>query len=168
MQRAISWLKLIFLFSVTIILGLMMLVHYSWRIWAAKQSINWPTVTGEIIASTLQETHYKGTAYSPLVQYRYNVAGETYINDNITLTHVDPTNMAQAQTTLTKYPVGKTVAIHYHPTVPSIACLEAGSIAWENYIPVVLGPLFLLGGIFLFQINSSSIRLFIKGRTNKL
>lgn len=168
MQRIIGWFQIILLFSLTVILGILMSGYYSWRIWVTKQSTNWPTTTGEIITATLQETHYKGPAYSPSIRYKYHVNGRFYFNDAITLAHTDPTNLENAQAKIAHYRPGKTVNVFYDQASPEIACLEPGYVPWENYIPIIMGPLFVIAGVILFEVKSPSIRLFIKKRTNKL
>jgi len=122
------------------ILGAVMFFHYSWRIWVARQSLNWPSVSGTIVTSTIQVLHYRGT-YTPSVRYKYIIDGKTYFNDAITLAHTDPTNLEKAQAKVTQYNSGRTVTVYYNPKSPSDACLEPGNIPWENYKILKESPL---------------------------
>ncbi len=88
------------------------------------KSKDWPTATGQILASTInyrRDSHGSRSAY-PLVMYAYQVEGTQYQSQRI---HFGGEVGGSAMTGIVKrYPVGAQVPVYYNPQNPADAVLE--------------------------------------------
>lgn len=152
----------------TIVLGPLMLVFsfyfFTKKVWpdytAAKQSMSWPTVQGEIKNSYL-DTRESGTGrkkkitYRANISYEYTVSGKTYRNGDI---YIGSSSVfgskSGAKNTLSRYPVGQKVKVYHSKTSPAKAALQPGAkpahYVWigSTAIFAVLGLVFTLTILF--------------------
>jgi hypothetical protein len=133
--------------------GLWMFGYYGSRVCLTHESLNWPATTGHIISSTICEHHYKGIGYSPCVKYSYAVGERSFEGNVIVLGHRDPQAREEAEAITQNYFTGREVTVFYRPNSPEIACLEPGITPFENYIPIILSPLFIGYGLFVLRSN---------------
>ncbi len=88
-------------------------------------SPNWPTVQGTVLRSELKSDNEN---YWAEITYEYLVDGAIYQGTNVrTLGFQVGTGLGDAQETISRYPVGASVLVHYDPASPRTAVLEPGS-----------------------------------------
>jgi hypothetical protein len=87
------------------------------------KSNDWPTTSGQVLASTIQYRRSGGSrsAY-PLVMYAYQVEGRTYQSQRIYFGGVVGGSVMAGL--VKKYPVGAQVPVYYNPQNPADAVLE--------------------------------------------
>lgn len=109
-------------------LFLIVLIAYPFLIWGAyknvrlsRESSGWPAVPGVVTAA---ERTKKGWRLQPKVAFSYNVDGKAYSSDKVSFAALVPAK--ETEPTLSKYPVGQPVNVHYQPGNPAIGILETG------------------------------------------
>ena len=123
----------------------------------AKAAEAWPTVTGVILSSGLQESRsYDSDSnsttinYKPQVQYQYSLMGQSFQGDRLAFG-----NMSYDYNTASKkiapYPQGASVTVHYDPSDPSKAVLETKAAG--GVLLLIMGILFLVIGFVLAVIG---------------
>jgi hypothetical protein len=129
-------------------LGVLLLAFAVQRqVWAAK---NWRVASGKILASDVEEYQQweiehgrsrQRTMFRPSVVYKFEVNGQAYINDEITLgAQMSISIPGMFQGALNKYPEGKTVQVHYNPDNPTESALElrAGGVWFFLIVALIL------------------------------
>lgn len=129
-------------------LGVLLLAFAVQRqVWAAK---NWRVASGKILASDVEEYQQwdiehgrsrRRTMFRPSVVYKFEVNGQAYINDEITLgAQMSISIPGMFQSTLNKYPEGKTVQVYYNPDNPTESVLElrAGGVWFFLIVALIL------------------------------
>jgi hypothetical protein len=105
---------------------------------------SWPTAQGIIKSTVITEDRgLRGTHYTPVVKYDYEVSGNSYSCDRVSAGDPRTNSMSHAATTLALYPKGNTVSVHYKPNDPATALLEVGTTA-EAWIETLFS-LFIVG-----------------------
>lgn len=92
----------------------------------------WPVTQGQVVASEVdsfitssENGNRTVTMYQPLVEYRYEVKGQSYRGIKLSLGALAASsNRTAAEQQLALYPVGKLVNVHYDPENPSNATLD--------------------------------------------
>jgi hypothetical protein len=126
----------------------------------AYSSVTWPCTTGTIIRSELgSESAFKQdedrTRYWPEVEYQYDVDGETFQSNNITLDglrsgpHVG-TGKEWAEEVLSRYPIDVHVSVHYDRDAPERAVLQTGVSLDNVFVPIFATVLTLIGSVWLW------------------
>ena len=83
----------------------------------------WPSVTGTVLTSMLEVRNSEdGTVNYPLVQYGYQVGGQTFQGSRIAPGM--EVGGSGAGKVIARYPVGTQVPVFYNPQNPSDAVLE--------------------------------------------
>ncbi|HUF38024.1 MAG TPA: DUF3592 domain-containing protein [Anaerolineales bacterium] len=110
----------------------------------ARASADWPTVEGRITASEVEHSSDAegGDSYTPHVTYTYQVNGRSYENFTIKFGETSYGSERTALEILARYPVGQAVRVHYDPTNPDRAVLEAG-VSGGSYIVLSVGLIFV-------------------------
>ncbi|RME88469.1 MAG: DUF3592 domain-containing protein [Anaerolineae bacterium] len=126
-------------------------------------SAEWPATEGTVIYATVEETtrtYYGGkgrrttrTVYTPRIEYRYTVDGQTYTNTTIGAETSDIRSGIYAG----EYAPGKPITVYYNPENPSDAVLVTG-VAGSSLAPGCLGMFFVIGGVALTLQESRKIR----------
>lgn len=127
----------------------------------------WPKVPGEVLAAGLKDhvstDEDSGTtvSYEPVIQYRYQVAGQEFRSDRYRLGSKHTVmDQKRAAAVAARYPAGTRVDVFYNPQNPADAVLEAGSAG--GTVLIVLGVVFLvvaccvlvgLLGVMVYQSN---------------
>ena len=103
----------------------------------AAASEAWPAAPGEITASEVTHSVKQSSSssgnnwrYIPRVEYRYELDGAEYSNDNIQFVSVswEFNERFKAERVTKPYPVGKAVDVFYDPTDPGNSVLLKGSV----------------------------------------
>jgi hypothetical protein len=136
---------------VVIAVGFIGWSHHMRGIAAASET--WPAAPGEITASDVthsvkQSSSSSGSKwrYRPRVEYRYELNGAEYTNDNIQFVSVswEFKDRFKAERIIKPYPVGKAVDVYYDPLDPANSVLLKGSVGgppWGHIIGAGIGGL---------------------------
>jgi len=124
-----------------------------WTLIKSVRTNDWP-VTDGVIQSAQKKFHRddndgNGT-YSAEVTYTYQVAGVNYDGNKIAIGQMS-SSAAYAQGVLNRYPIGKTISVHYAPDNPTDAVLETG-VHGGSWIGLVVGTFFTLFGLMFLQV----------------
>jgi len=95
--------------------------------WVAKNMYAFPSVIGEVLASSLSYTITKGGSklYCPSIEYSYVVNGKSYRSVNILPGEFCQSyDEAWARGWVTDYPVGRHMEVYYNPKKPEICVVE--------------------------------------------
>ena len=107
----------------------------------------WPSTMGTVVNSFLeQRSDSEGTTNYPVVQYSYQVAGQTYQSSKRAPgMEVGGTGAGKV---IARYPVGAQVMVFYDPQKPSDAVLERNAPAqWLMWLLLGVFDLALCGAI---------------------
>jgi hypothetical protein len=122
-----------------------------WLRWKrGKNSLNWPTTTGEILTSSVESID---DSYKANVKYVYLVDGKEH--EGATITFADyQVDAETAQLRVARFPEGARVPVYYNPKSPKVSTLEIGN-----------GPVRypVLAGIILLILLVAGISLLIGG-----
>jgi hypothetical protein len=105
----------------------------------ARESLEWPSVEGEILAAevdteTVREEDNNGksrtvTRYRADVRFAYRIGDHDYISDTLTSDGMPDVHASSrdADETASRYRVGQKVTVHYDPKKPNAGILERGN-----------------------------------------
>jgi len=101
---------------------------------------HWPSTEGKVVSADIDTNFFSGSnnsnEYSVTVKYEYSVDGvEETGNFSTSRTSVQ----SIAESDLTRYPVGKTIAVYYNPKDPSFSTNSAEESVLYAYTGLVLG-----------------------------
>jgi hypothetical protein len=87
----------------------------------------WLTTTGTVLMSSVQSSH-SGNSHStyPVVVYSYTVNGQSYQSQRVRAgdQFLTVRVAGQAQATVARYPIGKSITVYYDPANPAESALE--------------------------------------------
>lgn len=167
-----SQLRITLAFGVFLVLvGAAMLLFGVTFVRDATASRSWPTAEGrvqntrtEVDISTSNTTSSSSVlGYYFVVSYAYTVDDVRYSGNRFSLgegpraSKIFDERSAAGQAAERDYPVGSVVVVHYDPDDPSSAVLSSGA-NWGTYVPLVLGALFLLGGLWLVRAMRNTLQ----------
>ncbi|MFH2044887.1 MAG: DUF3592 domain-containing protein [Pseudomonadota bacterium] len=150
MKKAISGLGIA-------LVGIAFISYGIGEISKAKESVNWPTVSGTVITSKTEErksTEGSGsskktrTYYVAIIQYEYQVEGTSYTSNRVSF---GGQKRGSARTLVNKYPEGKSVKVYYDPDDPEIAALEPGMEGGSYFLPIFGAIIILFGCLIAFK-----------------
>ena len=107
---------------------------------AVVTSPHWPTVTGEITESYVEDA---GSAYEAKIHYSYVVADRLYENGRLDFGKMTADSYDEAAAIIAPYPVGQPVTVFYDPADVTHAVLEPGSL-WLALLPCGLALFFVV------------------------
>ena len=143
------WLKtfLLLLGGFSVGVGLLFLIAQLVLVRTIFGSSKWPSVPGRIITSSVYGPIYGkyGPEYGADIEYRYSVEGGTCIATVIDPIKVYHETLAESQSLVQRYPLGKTVTVYYDPRDPCNAVLVPVASP-ANVLFGCLGLIFLGGG----------------------
>lgn len=125
---------------------------------SAKKSIeasNWPSATGTIVNSSLQEnSDSDGTTYEVQVEYRYAVMGRTYTGSRLAFGYSGSSGRQAHQAIFNKLKHASSVNVRYNPRDPGTSTLSFGIHSSIKFILafaimwlISISILFLIGWI---------------------
>lgn len=99
-----------------------------------KPSLNWPTTTGQIIASEWRvASKRKGTTFEASVGYSYKAENERYVSYQICLWNPNLRGVGPAaKDFVSEHRIGSDVVVHYDPKNPEQAVLIPGDDSSAN------------------------------------
>lgn len=108
-----------------------------YRAWTSE---HWPQVQGTVRASSVEAQRTKRSAlFVPRVRYDYSVGGQSFSSEVLAFTNVASGDSGQAHDMVRRYPVGASVAVHYSPDEPQLACLECGRMGVADGVVLAAG-----------------------------
>ena len=130
----------------------------------ARESVDWPYVTGRITESKVHRwgsDRDKKKSYSPIIRYSYEVNGVSYKNNIISYELGTGGGRHHAHKIVAKYPKGSGVKVYYRPKDPSKSLLETGTES-GSWLGILMGTVaiiigFILGFIVPVKIRSKRI-----------
>ncbi|BBO76640.1 hypothetical protein DSCW_40570 [Desulfosarcina widdelii] len=151
---------LIFLILGMFAAGIVLMAWGVYEIKGSRESGNWPSTQGTITSSgvskrtTRDSNHRNRTTYTPKVNFQYQVDGRQYTSSRIAFGTGDTGGSEKwARKVVNKYPVGKTVTVHYKPQDPQYGVLESG-ITWRSIIFLLAGAVFFIVGVLCVRAKS--------------
>ena len=121
----------------------------------ALATTQWPSVDGTVVRSTVgspqQPSSSGSTKYTADVVYEYAVDGNGLTGNRITAADFITNDLSIIQGILDRYPVGRTVTVHYRPDDPRESVLEPGLRALSFLMAGMGIPTVLVGlGLVVF------------------
>jgi len=151
-----SLLSMMVIAVVFTLLGAGLTIWLGWpKYQLAKASAAWPTTTGRIVTSRVDDARdSKGKrSYSASVNFTYNVLNHEYLSDQIWAGGGYSSSSKPAhEQVVSRYPVGSEVPVYYDPQKPQQGILVPG-LTWMNYVLLGIGGVFFFTGL-LFGIGS--------------
>jgi hypothetical protein len=138
----------------------------------------WPTVTGSVLSTGLSEstnttTDANGmmstsTSYVPVVEYLYEVNGQSFQNNRVFPGRVLGFGRRAAARVIANYSPGMNTAVYYDPANPAESVLETeakgSNLLWYMGLGfLTLGFLSLCGGSALVFVFSSALGQMLGG-----
>jgi len=145
--------------SVFIIGGAGILIVGGTTLLKASNSKTWPTVSGRIVSSAVKERpRNKGrTTYDAVVRYEYEVSGYKYTSNDVAFGDYGSGKGSHASKIVDKHRVGSEVTVHYSPSNPGKAVLEAGE-SGNAFEVLGFGSWFFVGGLYLFVFGPAKLK----------
>jgi hypothetical protein len=119
----------------------------------AGESVDWPTVEGRVIRTTIELETQRTTARSaatttwrPVVVYEYMVGGTRYEGDRVAFGEYATADRGDAEAVVAKYGTGTAVSVSFDTSDPSVAVIEPGD-AGVPWLFAALGALFVVVGL---------------------
>ncbi|MBM90132.1 MAG: hypothetical protein CMJ35_00765 [Phycisphaerae bacterium] len=120
------------------------LLHSGYKILDARE--RYLSVPGVVVQSRVDaRTDSDGTTYTPLVEYEFEVDGQSYRSDQHSMFVFGTSMRKDAQRVIDRYPVGKDIEVHYDPDDPSEAVLDLSDRAIPYVLLLFLTPFHCVG-----------------------
>lgn len=117
--------------------------------WRDHASTGWPQVPGQVIRSSVEDhSDSDGDSYKPKIEYRYQVNGQELVGKRISFA-VDGgmSSRNKADYFAEKYPLGRSVSVHYWADQPALCTLEPG-LTKRSFVMFAFGLCFALFAVF--------------------
>jgi len=137
-----------------VLIGLFVLAWGATDLVRSFRCVHWPTTEGVIqTAKVVRSRDNNGhTSYSADVSYDYEVADVRHTAKRVGF------GVSSAEETVSRYPVGSKVFVHYAPGNPSEAVLETGSHGGPALL-LGVGTIFALVGWMMLVLFTTAARL---------
>jgi len=131
--------------ALSLLTGVALLVLALWLRSRSQQCRNWPSVTGHVIESRVDDSHLD--MMKPVLRYRYEVGRQSYMGFRVSFSGYGVSRSAM-ENLIRPYAQGSAVTVHYDPQDPSSAVLDNTQTSdWRYWL--VFGVGFLLLSIYL-------------------
>jgi hypothetical protein len=106
------------------------------------ESRDYPSVTGTVTHSevTIQHGSKGGTTYGVVINYRFEVGGQTFTSTRLRYNVVSFSNQATAGDIVEAHPVGAPVQVFYNPRNPQDSLLFTGITGTDFMLTLFLTP----------------------------
>jgi len=107
----------------------------------ANASTNWPTAEGRVMASSVDRRRSSSsnggssTTYHAEILYEYSVDDTTFDGNRVAYGDYGSSSPSHARRVVNRYPVGKTVMVHYMSDNPEESLLEPGIQLQSWFLP---------------------------------
>jgi hypothetical protein len=111
---------------------------------------NWPTTTGSVISSEVQQgKSSKGSPkFKPVINYSYVIDKEEYFSNNYSSTPARGSSL-WAKQVISQYPDNSVINVYYNPKDLNDSVLSTG-LQYDNYWMVLLSLFFFAVVLFAF------------------
>jgi len=147
----------IFAALICVVIGLVFGYFTKDMVAEARESENWPSVTGSVVASEISSYVDRSegktqTMYSAYVEAVYEVDGARYTTTSVDLAGSSSTSVRSlAGRQVDRFPVGASVPVYYDPNDPGRGVLTPG-MTWPirimNAVPIIM---FVFAGLALIR-----------------
>ena len=154
------------------VLGGVLVLFGIYFLFAANQSLSWPSVEGRVAWTEVKTEETRGTSKTRLstiveyyvsVQYKYEVEGETYFASRYSLGEGDRASDLYSERSIAEeeatrlFPIESSLTVYYDPDNPSSAILAPGW-NWGTFAPLLIG-IFLggAGGLFYYILKKATV-----------
>ena len=109
-----------------------------------SRAMNFESTTGTVLSSEV-ETHSDsdGTTYKPVIEYKYEVAGQSYQADRIRFSMMS-SGGSYANEMVAKYAKGKQIEVFFNPQVPGESVLIRGVQGSDLFLLFFMTPFNLI------------------------
>ncbi len=133
--------------GVLLLLGGALVVGSLFMVWKGLRTRGWAATWGRVTFSEMiteeRKTSSMGPSHRAKVVYEYEVQGKPFTSDSVLL--VGTVSVRREQEIVNRYPVGRSVHVHYNPAKPEEALLEPG-VTRSTFAAMGIGAgLFLVG-----------------------
>lgn len=151
-KRGLAW--------VTLFMGVLLAGYGIHVLDSAKNSADWPSVTGQVIGTPVNSDVSSNVPFSSresyyyTIIYDYNVNDQNYINnqfavaDNTQSPHSFDSEDHALKSAEASYPIGSAVPVFFNPENPEESVLNKG-VTRDAYLPLSLGLFFFSMGVYL-------------------
>ena len=107
--------------------GVVMFCWGEWNVARSRATKTWPTTPAIVTSSRVAErdVYRRGMCYRLEAEYRYKVQGVEYTSDRVQFGNTWLDDEDFVRKLVAKYPQGAQVAVHYDPSDPTSAVLDA-------------------------------------------
>lgn len=105
----------------------------------SRASAAWPTVEGNIVASSVEADE----SYFPRVHYLYSFEGDSFRGTRIRIIEQGYNLKRSAKAAASRYKVGQQVVVWVNPADPKEAVLQAGPQPLLSVFMIVIGAFFV-------------------------
>ena len=138
-----------FFWGITIAIGIGYLVNGAITLQNARVSSGWPSVNGEVTASSIRtETTDDGTVYIADIEYRFVANDQWWEGDVVNFGENGSYARSDAVEILERYPIGLEVTVSYDPAMPETSVLEPG-VTSDSYLFLIIGLTILVLVVFI-------------------
>lgn len=107
--------------AISLVAGAALVALSLWLRSRSRQCLHWPSVSGQVIESRVDDAHLEMT--KPVLRYRYQVGGRSYVGFRVAFSGYGISRSAMDQL-IQPYPQGSTVKVYFDPRHPSSAVLD--------------------------------------------
>lgn len=116
--------------ALSLLTGIALLGLAGWLALRSRQCRHWPSVTGVVIESRVDDAHLEMT--KPVLRYRYQVGGQSHVGFRVAFAGYGISRRAMVRL-IQPYPQGSTVTVYYNPRDPASAVLDNTARADAGY-----------------------------------
>jgi uncharacterized protein DUF3592 len=130
--------------------GMSVLLWTAFSSYEAIRSTQWPSTSGTVSASVVEETKdLEGDVlHRARISYVYSVAGREFVGSRARFGNwLFISWRWVARRLMRRYPIGSAVRVHYDPSDPADSVLEPG-VSWFLLDTLIFGLAFLAFGLF--------------------
>lgn len=146
-------------------LGLAVMIFGVYLAISSSKSKRWPTAPGHVTGSGIvrqSSSSSRSTGSGPItnnytykaeIVYKYDVEGETYVNNQVRMSDISSSNQRAAETTKARYPVGAEVTVYYDPNNTERSVLEPGG-SGGAWLPILVGAGFVIISLIIMGFHA--------------
>ena len=128
----------------------------------ARASTGWPTAPGTVVASSVERQESRrnrktSVTYHAGIRYEFQVGGATFNGNRVAYGDYGSSSVSHARGIVDRYPMGRSVTVHYKPGSPEECLLEPG-MKGQTFVLPGIGLIFLLAGLFMAVVIPRSMR----------
>jgi hypothetical protein len=128
----------------------------------AKASLQWPSIQGQILESSVERHHSSGsngssTTYHAEILYKFILNDTTFNGNRVAYGDYGSSNPSHARQIVNKYPKNKIITVYYMPDNPEECLLEPG-VKMQSWFLPAFGIIFFTVGCLMAIFIPRAIR----------